>query len=281
MQSGEAILWPLPGNHFLSIHHLDYKWNSLFYNCHTFWVLQAAGLQLARWHPQDLPHPLLQPPHACLHPLHLCSQQKVVQKWQWFWAYTVKSKTKLQQSKITQEMNLIWRLKGGGEFYPNCRCCWRWRWPKRRWWWSPRSFYKIYVINFCCKCFQLGQGQSQVTIWTSLNNIQTCYIYNWNVSWNWIIECLYFSLIFVPNCLSIWKIKMKWISAIKTKNSTQPQTVVADDDKDDLNENIDYCHAACTEEGGMNEKGDARHWDSIVASCAELARIPPKKNKNM
>ena len=118
MQSGEAILWPLPGNHFLSIHHLDYKWNSLFYNCHTFWVLQAAGLQLARWHPQDLPHPLLQPPHACLHPLHLCSQQKVVQKWQWFWAYTVKSKTKLQQSKITQEMNLIWRLKGGGGILP-------------------------------------------------------------------------------------------------------------------------------------------------------------------
>ena len=33
------------------------------------------------------------------------------------------------------------------------------------------------------------------------------------------------------------------------------QTVVADDDKDDLNEDNDDCHAACTEEGGIKEIG--------------------------
>ena len=50
--------------------------------------------------------------------------------------------------------------------------------------------------------------------------------------------------------------------------------------KDDLHEDNDYCHAAHTEEGGIKEKGDVRHRDSIVASCAaELARIPHQKQK--
>ena len=120
---------------------------------------------------------------------------------------------------------------------------------------------------FHCKCFQLGQGQSQVTIWTSLNNIQTCYIYNRNVSWNWNIECLYFPLIFVPNCFNIWKIERKRISAIETNNSAKTQN--------DLNKDNDYCHAAHTEEGGIKEICNARNWDSIVASCAA-----EPKNKN-
>ena len=37
-------------------------------------------LLLAPWHPQDLPGPPLHHLHACLHPLHLCFQRKVVQK---------------------------------------------------------------------------------------------------------------------------------------------------------------------------------------------------------
>ena len=35
------------------------------------------------------------------------------------------------------------------------------------------------------------------------------------------------------------------------------QTVVADDDKDDLNEDNDDCHAACTKEGGIKEESNA------------------------
>ena len=37
-------------------------------------------LLLAPWHPEDLPGPPLHHLHACLHPLHLCFQRKVVQK---------------------------------------------------------------------------------------------------------------------------------------------------------------------------------------------------------